>query len=139
MKSSCVELNNNYLIITPGENPPSSSFEFKDRTFLMRKSERQILRQFVLEEITIADFLQSAVTSENGLLIKAVIARLARTHNYCPDEYKDLLSDLCRQSAVSGLIQVNSREPLRILRVMKYFIKQALQSSCELLRKLGNT
>ena len=115
------------------ELPQSTTF--KDRTFLMRKSERQILRQFVLEEITIADFLQSAaVTSENGLLIKAVIARLARTHNYCPDEYKDLLSDLCRQSAVSGLIQVNSREPLRILRVRRYYIKQALQSSCELLR-----
>ena len=35
------------------------STSFKDRTFLIKKAERLILRQFVLEEITIDDFLQT--------------------------------------------------------------------------------
>ena len=75
------------------ELPPST--KFKDRTFLIRKSERQLLRQFVLEEITTAEFLESdVVTSANGLLIREIIVRLDRSHVTCPDEYKDLLSDL---------------------------------------------
>ena len=98
-------------------NDLQQSTSFKDRTFLIRKSERQTLRNFVLEEITINDFLVSDITSENGLLLREVIARLARTHVHCPEEYKDFFWDLSRQSSVSGLIQVNSREPLRILRV----------------------
>ena len=96
---------------------PSTSF--KDRTFLIKKSERLILRQFVHEEITINEFLQLEFTSRNGLLIREIISRLARENVHCPDAYKAFLSDLCKQSAVSGLIQVNSREPLRILRVRR--------------------
>ena len=49
------------------------STSFKDRTFLIKKAERLILRQFVLEEITINDFLQlESFTSGNGLLIRTI-------------------------------------------------------------------
>ena len=44
------------------ELPPST--KFKDRTFLIRKSERQLLRQFVLEEITTAEITEEATTME---------------------------------------------------------------------------
>ena len=61
-------------------------------------------------------FLTSDITSENGLLIRAIIERLQRSHQTCPKEYKDIFSDLSKQTSVAGLIQVNSREPLVILK-----------------------
>ena len=94
----------------------SQSTKFANRTFLIRKVERKLVEQLVDEDMPLQDFLTSDITSENGLLIREIIERLQRSNQTCPKEYKDLLSDLSKQTSVAGHIQVNSREPLVILK-----------------------
>ena len=93
----------------------SRSTVFANRTYLTRKVERKLVEQMVEEDMPLQDFMTSDITSENGLLIRSIIERLQRSHQTCPKEYKDLFSDLSKQTSTAGHLQVNSREPLIIL------------------------
>ena len=99
------------------EKKLSQSTVFANRTFLTRKVERKLVEQLVDEDMPLQDFLTSdIITSDNGHLIRSIIERLGRSELTCPKEYRDFLSDISKKTSVAGLIQVNSREPLVILK-----------------------
>ena len=69
------------------------------------------------ENIRAGEFLQENIQSPNGLLVRALINRLFNIYDDIPDEYVEFLSDLSKNTSVSGLLQPTSADPLRVLRV----------------------
>ena len=92
--------------------------QFSDRVFLPVYSDRQKVACLLSGAISIEDFLNNGLESENGRLIVNIINRIFNEDGYqeIPKEYKRFLKSVCKGTPVSGLLQVHSNLPLIILR-----------------------
>ena len=93
--------------------------EFRDRVFLQRNGDRNVILQLFANEITAAEFLATGLQSEiSGNLVVTLVTRLIVTegNEELPKVYKTLLASCCKRSPVCGFLQVSSSRPLEILK-----------------------
>ncbi len=79
------------------------------------KKERDLAKQLLRDEITVDEFLNEDITSENGLMFKNLIQRLINIWDEIPEEYMQFLNDISSASPVTGLLQATKPEALNIL------------------------
>ena len=93
--------------------------EFRDRVFLQRNEDRNLILQLFANEITADEFLATGLQSEiSGNLVVTLVTRLIVTevNEELPKVYKTLLASCCKRSPVCGFLQVSSSRPLEILK-----------------------
>ena len=95
----------------------SRGSKYKDRLFLGNKKERTTFLEFLSENIDIDNLLNSSeLKSENSKLLTRLLARVTRTFpENLPAPYKKIITNICKNSSVSGLLQVTREESLDIL------------------------
>ena len=79
------------------------------------KKEWDLAKQLLKDEITVDEFLNKDITSENGLMFKNLIQRLINIWDEIPEEYMQFLNDISSASPVTGLLQATKPEALNIL------------------------
>ena len=86
--------------------------KFKDRVFLHRRKEHDLIKNLLTETITIDDFIASNdIQSENVRLIIPVLER--KQENWpagIPEEYRRFICNLCKPTSIASYMQ-----PLQIL------------------------
>ena len=98
------------------ETPLSEGSSFKDRVFLSVKQERDIVKNFLTEEISVEEFVESDFNTENGGLVHDLVARLAETWpDDFPAPYLRFLCSIGKYTSVAGYLQVLSENPLLYL------------------------
>lgn len=108
----------------PAENDnvclPQGSF-YKNRVFFHEYKERQAICGLLSGAQSMDDFLleeDEVLLTGNARIVSTLLTRIARTwQNEMPVEYTRFLSNVCKQSSVSGLLQVTSSLPLNYLRL----------------------
>ena len=106
--------------LSPEENDeqilPQGSL-FKDRVFLHRKKERDLVKNLLTENLQIDDFISSnEVQSENIRLLIPLLERIQENWpEEIPEEYKRFIFNLCKVTSVASYMQVTSDESLQIL------------------------
>ena len=95
---------------------PQGSFY---RVFISVYRERQAICSLLTGAQNMDEFLEEEeeqLVTENSRLISDLICRLGRTWlDEIPKEYKRFIANVCKQSSVSGLLQVTSNQPLNYL------------------------
>ena len=86
-----------------------------DRIFLKKKSERDLLRSMLKGEMSIPDFLNEDISSENGLMVKTLVLRTKTVEDEIPQEYTQFLKDISKPSPVVGYLQATKQESLNVL------------------------
>ena len=99
--------------------------KFADRVFLSNKKERDLVFKLITGETDMATFILSEeIISENGKLVTKLVKIIHENSPLSiPEPYVKLLADISKAFPVAGLIQVNSSEPLNLLRL---FAKQKI-------------
>ena len=92
------------------------STKFKDRCFLIKKKERNLLKGLVTGEKNFQDFAAYQMQTGNGRLVKALVSRLSRDDNDKFEHYKDLLENISKMTPVCGFLQVNKKDTLPFLK-----------------------
>ena len=91
--------------------------QYKDRLFLSDRIERTQIMALLRKQISFQDYLAENCRSLNGQLIRNLLERV--TSNFTEDipfPYIKFLKDICKNTSISGLLQVRSDEPLEILK-----------------------
>ena len=92
---------------------------YKNRVFISVYRERQAICSLLTGAQNMDEFLEEEeeqLVTENSRLISDLICRLGRTWlDEIPKEYKRFIANVCKQSSVSGLLQVTSNQPLNYL------------------------
>ena len=90
---------------------------FKDRVYLKRKKERELVTNLLTENISIPDFIASnEIQSDNVQMLIPLLERIEENWPAeIPAEYKRLICNLCKATSVASYLQVTSDEPLQIL------------------------
>ena len=87
------------------------------RVYLSSSGERKIFTKLLVGDKSISEFLSntSDITSDNGKLLLNDIRRF-QDHESLPQPYNKLFTEVCRNVAVAGFIQVNSSKAINLLR-----------------------
>ena len=91
--------------------------QFKDRVFLHRKKERDLVKNLLSETINIDDFIASnEIQSDNVRLIIPLLESIQENWPAgIPEEYRRFICNLCKPTSLASYMQVTSDEPLQIL------------------------
>lgn len=106
-----------------GEDLLSQGSTFEDRTFLQMYQERELVFHLARGTLEIEDFMEGDMRSENGQLVKQLVARIYDNFSDLPPPYQRFLLNISKETPVAGLLQVTQPEPLKIL---KRFANQSL-------------
>ena len=89
--------------------------KFKDRVFLGDKQERDLVKNLLLDNIPVDEFIESEFSTANGQLVLALVTRVAEDSGEIPAPYKKFLRSIGKYTSVAGYLQVLSEDPLLYL------------------------
>ena len=89
--------------------------KFKDRVFLGDKQERDLVKNLLLDNIPVDEFIESEFSTANGQLVLALVTRVAEDSGEIPAPYKKFLGSIGKYTSVAGYLQVLSEDPLLYL------------------------
>ena len=89
--------------------------KFKDRVFLNNKQDRDLVKNLLLDNIPLDEFMESEFSTANGRLVLALVTRLTGDSDEIPAPYKKFLGSIAKYTSVAGYLQVLSEDPLLYL------------------------
>ena len=96
---------------------PQSTF-FSTRVFMSDINERNLVVQLLSGNLSMNDFCESEIRSENGRLLVNLVRALDHTDaETVPRPYKRFIENVCKPTSVRGLLQVTRHEPLLYLKL----------------------
>ena len=96
--------------------PLQQGSQFSQRVFLSRKSERDLVKNLLNDQIDIEEFLDSEFSTENGRMVHDLVSRISGVWpDQIPAEYRNILASIAKYTSVAGYLQVLSDEPLQYL------------------------
>ena len=89
----------------------------KDRIFLSRKTERDLVCKLLSGDVSMEEFCESdEITSDNGTLLKNLVNSISELHPFkIPEAYETFLRNVSKNSSARSLLQVNCADPLDYL------------------------